>query len=139
MTFKCLELLLVAGSDFMSLFKRFFIIFCLFLVSQFCIFAGGRKTDSGKKGKLDFANLLIVNPDKADDSFYYLGKLKVEDLSVNNWTKNVVLKPYVLGNENEGPVLPALVVGLIAETFASEQNKLLIKDMYKNNPSIFKL
>ncbi len=128
----------MAGSDFMSLFKRFFIIFCLFLVSQFCIFAGGRKTDSGKNGKLDFSNLLIVNPDKADESFYYLGKLKVEDLSVNDWTKNVVHTPYVLGNENESYVLPALVVGLIAETFASEQNKLLIKDMYKKNPSIFK-
>ena len=138
MTFKCLELLLVAGSDFMSLFKRFFIIFCLFLVSQFCIFAGGRKTDSGKKGKLDFSNLLIVNPDKADDSFYYLGKLKIEELSVNDWTKNVVHEPYVLGDENGGHALPALVVGLIAETFASEQNKLLIKDMYKKNPSVFK-
>lgn len=122
----------------MSLFKRFFIIFCLFLVSQFCIFAGGKKTDSGKKGKLDFSNLLIVNPDKADDSFYYLGKLKVEDLSVNDWTKNVVHTSYVSGNENGGLALPALVVGLIAETFASEQNKLLIKDMYKKNPSVFK-
>ena len=122
----------------MSLFKRFFIIFCLFLVSQFCIFAGGRKTDSVKKGKLDFSNLLIVNPDKADDSFYYLGKLKVEDLSVNDWTKNVVHTSYVLGDENESHALPALVVGLIAETFASEQNKLLIKDMYKKNPSVFK-
>ena len=127
----------MAGSDFMSLFKRFFIIFCLFLVSQFCIFAGGRKTDSGKKENLDFSNLLIVNPDKADESFYYLGKLKVEDISVNDWTKNVVHTSYVLGNENGGYALPALVVGLIAETFASEQNKLLIKDMYKKNPSIF--
>ncbi len=127
----------MAGSDFMSLFKRFFIIFCLFLVSQFCIFAGGRKTDSGKNEKLDFSNLLIVNPDKADDSFYYLGKLKVEDLSVNDWTKNVVYTSYVSGDENGGHALPALVVGLIAETFASEQNKLLIKDMYKKNPSIF--
>ena len=61
MTFKCLELLLMAGSDFMSLFKRFFIIFCLFLVSQFCIFAGGRKTDSGKKGKLDFIKFFSGN------------------------------------------------------------------------------
>ncbi len=121
----------------MSFIKRFLIFLCIILVSQAFIFADGIKTNSSKKQEIDFSSLQIINPQNTGDSFYYLGKLNVEEFSVKDWTKNAVYTLFNSDKENEGYVLPALVVGLIAETFASEQNKLIIKDMYKKNPSIF--
>lgn len=116
----------------MSLYKRILFLICICLFSQSLFFAKANKTSSKstKSFVFDFSNLAIVNSQDTTESFYFLGKLKVGEVKSDDWTKNVVYTSFNSGDENGVLVFSATMIGLIAETFASEENKEMIREMY---------